>query len=288
MKNFIIAILGLILIFSCEDVIDVNLAEGTPRLVIDASVERQFDKDGTFVKDAAFVNLSLSTPFFSEAESFVNMATVTLIDLEANIGYNFNNFDGQGNYEIFDNNFSLKNNVDYKLVVQYNGESYESIVQMKPSTPFTEIKQIKNDSGFDDDSIAVEIAFKDLEGQEDFYFLDLGDANVTSIDGKFFKDGEEIRITYFFEDSATLDHLFRIYGSNKRFNSFVDALNELSGGDSNGPFGTVPFKARGNIVNTTNSENFPFGFFRVSEVYSWPIQLVPNKDFVPPVKPETN
>jgi len=172
--------------------------------------------------------------------------------------------------------------VDYKLTVNYNNETYESVERMAISTPFTEIKQVKNNNNFDEDGVAVEIAFNDIGAEDNFYFLNLGDANFATIEDEFFTDGKEIRFTFFFDENVTLNHLFRIYGSNMRFNTFMDAIIEISSGGSNGPFGTVPFKARGNIVNTTNKENFPFGFFRISEVYPWSIELVPNKDFVEP------
>jgi hypothetical protein len=33
-----------------------------------------------------------------------------------------------------------------------------------------------------------------------------------------------------------------------------------------GPFETQPATVRGNMINETNSDNFPLGYFRVSEV----------------------
>ena len=36
--------------------------------------------------------------------------------------------------------------------------------------------------------------------------------------------------------------------------------------DNNGPFETQPATLRGNCINQTNQENFPFGYFRLSEV----------------------
>jgi len=258
----------------------VDLSEESPRLVIDASIERQFTAEGLFITDEAFVNLSLTTPFFSEQRAFVNDAKVSLTNMNSFTVFELTNFDELGNYQLFDNGFTLEEGVDYKLIVNYRGEIYESIEKLVLSTPFTSIEQVSNEDGFDDDAIAVEIAFDDIKGQDSFYFIDLGDANFISIDDEFFTDGEEIKFTYFFEDNVTLDHLFRIFGSNKRFNTYVDALNELGSGDANGPFGTVPFQARGNIVNISNSDNFPFGYFRISEVYPKVVGLVENQNFV--------
>jgi hypothetical protein len=35
--------------------------------------------------------------------------------------------------------------------------------------------------------------------------------------------------------------------------------------DGGGPFETQPATVRGNVVNETNPDNFPLGYFRVSE-----------------------
>lgn len=281
----IILIIGILLFYSCEDVVDVDLTESPPRLVIDASIEKQFSQKGGLLQEVALVNLSLTTPFFSEERKFVDSATVTLTEMESNTEFKFSSLNDSGNYQILDANFRIKSDVDYKLTVVYNGETYESIERKTFSTPFTLIEQKKNNNGLDEDGIAVDISFNDLEEEDSFYFLDLGDTNFVGFGDEFYVNGGEIRFTYFFDENATLEHLFKIYGSTKRFNSYLDAINELSNGDSNGPFGTVPFKAKGNIINKTNPENFPFGYFRVSEMYFWPITFVPNRDFKEPLKP---
>ncbi len=267
----------LFVLSSCEDVIDIELPEEAPRLVIDAAIEKQLTPEGNLIRDVAIVNLSLTTPFFNQEDNFVNTAVISITNLNNNNVFILENI-GLGNYSIFDNSFTLEENVSYKLMVNYNNEIYESEAELNFSTPFNSICQVKNESQLNE-GIAVEIAFNDIPNQENFYFLDLGDANFTTRDDDFFVDGKEIKFTYLFDENVTLDHLFKIHGSTKRFNTFADALLQLSSGDSNGPFATVPFQARGNIVNTSNSENFPFGYFRISETYSLRVQLVEKENF---------
>ena len=36
--------------------------------------------------------------------------------------------------------------------------------------------------------------------------------------------------------------------------------------EGGGPFETTPATVRGNCINETNPDNFPFGYFRLSEV----------------------
>lgn len=283
MKKTLYLLITLLSILSCEEVVDINVPESTPRLVIDASIERQFSGTGDFIGDVALVNLSLTTPFFSEEPKFINNAEVVLTDVDNNKTFRFQSVDLQGNFEIIDSSFEILNDVEYKLTVIYDNEAYESTEVLNFSTPFTNIEQIENDNNaFGEDDIIVDISFVDLIGQDNFYFLDLGDANITSIDDEFFTDGEEIKFSYFFEDTVTLDQVFKLYGSDKRLNTFQEEIELLSSGDTNGPFSTVPFRARGNIVNTTNADNFPFGYFRVSEVYFASKKLFRNEDFVAP------
>lgn len=268
---------------SCEDVIEVDLPTSEPRLVIDAVIEKQLTPQGNLIANEALINLSLTTPFFDEEDNFVNDAVVRLINLENNEIFNLENI-GFGNYRVFNPQFILEDNTSFRLQVEYNNEVYESEASLKPSSPFNEICQVKNDSQIND-GVAVEISFNDIANQQSFYLIDLGDGNFTTIDDDFFIDGEEIKFTFFFDENVTLNHLFRIHGSTKRFNTFTDALLQLSDGGSNGPFSTVPFQARGNIVNTSNSDNFPFGFFRINEVYSLQVQLIENENFVTKEQP---
>ncbi len=281
MKKIICLLIGIINLLSCEEVIDVDVPETSPRLVIDASIERQFDEDENFIGDKAFVNLSLTTPFFSETPIFVNNAQVLIINTNSNEVFDLVLVSSQGDFEIQDPTFEIFNNVEYTLRVLYNNEVYEAKEILSFSTPFTSIDQIENDNNaFDEDDIIVDFSFDDLEGQRNYYFLYLDDSNIAPITDEFFTDGEEIKFTYFFDDTVSLTPIFKLYGSNKRLDSFLNAINTLSTGDANGPFGTVPFTARGNIINKTNQGNFPFGYFRVSEVYFASTQLFENDNFV--------
>lgn len=277
MKKGFLFLSAILFLLACEDVIDVDLRQAPPRLVIDAVIEKQLTPEGNLIRNQALVNLSLTTPFFQEDDNFVNDAEVSLIDLESNEVFILNNV-GFGNYRMGNTLLDLQANAMFKLMVQYNGEVYESQASLSPSAPFSTICQVKNESQIND-GVAVEIAFIDIPNQENFYFLDLGDNNFITIDDDFFTDGEEIKFTFFFDETVTLDHLFRIHGSTNRFNTFADALLQLGNGDANGPFSTVPFQARGNIRNTSNPDNFPFGFFRMNETYSLRVQLVNNEDF---------
>ena len=46
------------------------------------------------------------------------------------------------------------------------------------------------------------------------------------------------------------------------YNFYRILFNQTGGGGST--FGTVPANARGNITNTTNKKNYPYGYFQLS------------------------
>ncbi len=46
----------------------------------------------------------------------------------------------------------------------------------------------------------------------------------------------------------------------------MSVLVSIAGNNGGGPFQSPPATVRGNIINTTNSANYPLGYFSLSEV----------------------
>ncbi len=280
MKNALLLLLIPILYLSCEDVINIDLPSSPPRLVINAGLERIFNNDGNFT-DEATVRLSLSIPFFSTEPNYVENATVTITNLTTNQIFNIQNTSfGRGTYKNnTEDNLSIDPNAEYKLTVVYNNITYESIEKLNVSTPIDQVKQVKRNNNFDEDEFAIEIKYTDVPNMDNFYVFDFGWGNLQSINHEdFFEDGKQTPTTQFFDEVKNGIFRARLLGSDERFNNYIDAIIELSGESNNGPFSTVPFKAKGNIINTNNPKNFPFGYFHVNEVYTQEISIVPNSD----------
>ena len=53
-----------------------------------------------------------------------------------------------------------------------------------------------------------------------------------------------------------------------RYFTYFQKLNELSGTSGGAPFSTPPATIRGNIVNQSDINNFPLGYFAVTEIDS--------------------
>ena len=63
-----------------------------------------------------------------------------------------------------------------------------------------------------------------------------------------------------------MDVTIRNYGISHRFYNFMFTLLQQGSEEGGGPFETQPATVRGNCINQTNQDNFPFGYFRLSEV----------------------
>jgi len=261
MKKPILLLVIFIGFISCEDVIDVNLPKAEPRLVIDASINWF---KGTLGNEQE-IKLTLSAPFFNTNIPPANNAKVQITDAQNTI-YNFIEDATTGVYK--NTNFKPVIHETYRLTVIYNDETYTAEETLKPVNSINRIEQNKG-GGFSGEDIEIKSYFEDPISEENFYLIEfINDiTNIPSID--FFSDefinGNEIFAYYSDEDlSAGNEVNIKIHGVSERFYEFVFILSQQA--ESEGPFQTQPATVKGNCINTTTSENFPLGYFRLSEV----------------------
>jgi hypothetical protein len=261
-KNIILYILISFFTSSCEDVIDVDVPSSPPKLVIEASINwfRNFNGISQSIK------LSLTAPFFNNDIPPANGATVIITDGSNNI-YNFIEDGSTGIYR--NNSFNPEINQTYNLSVTYNGETYEATETLKSVSPITRVEQ-KNDGGFSGDEIELKAYYTDPEDEENHYLFEFINVKTGTIDLEVYDDeftnGNEIFGFYSEEDLESGDEIdIRIYGVSERFYEFMFILLQQNDEDGGDPFEVQPATIRGNCVNTTNPDNFPLGFFRVSQ-----------------------
>src|SRR5690606_14695984 len=124
---------------------------------------------------------------------------------------------------------------------------------------------------FTKDETEIKALYTDPINIENYYLFEFinANSNVLSINvySDKFNDGNEIFAYHSNEDIKPGDELIiEIHGVSKRFYQYMFVLLQQSGDDSGGPFQTQPATVRGNCINQTNPDNFPFGYFRASEV----------------------
>ncbi len=258
------------LLFSCEDVVDVDVPTEEPRLVIEASLDWE---KGTLGNNQT-IELSMSTPYFDTTPSPVTGATVKVTNETDGNVYTFIDQE-DGRYII--SNFEPIINHTYFLEVAYDNEFYTATETMNSVPEFNRIEQ-SYDGGFDDEALEVTYYFDDPPNVENYYlssFQEVGALFQTLEDmSDEFTDGNEM-FNFFEKDDDNgeeEDHFqpgdvvdISLYGISETYYNFMQILIEQydSGGD---PFSSVGAEIRGNCINPIHPENYAFGYFRVTEV----------------------
>ena len=258
-KLYYIIILSLLFV-SCEDVIQVDVPNAPPRLVIDASINWFKGTSG----NEQLIKLTLSAPYFDDDVPPANGAVVTVTN-EDNTVFDFLEIDNTGTYA--NSNFAPVIDGSYTLRIRYNNETYTAIETLKSVSSVDFIEQ-KDDGGFSGEEIEIKAFYTDPVDEENFYFYQFKtDADTASeVYDDEFTNGNQIFAFYSEEDLEVGDELTIVnYGISNRFYEFMFILLQQSGDDSGGPFETQPATVRGNCVNETNPDNFPFGYFRLSQ-----------------------
>ncbi len=269
MKHFIYIFLLSCFLFSCEDVIDVDLDTAPPRLVIDASLAWEKETFGNIQE----IKLSLTAPYFNRTIPPASGAIVTVADTHDNV-FVFNE-EQQGYYR----NYSFIPEIDgeYTLTVTYEGETYTAIETLKSVAPIDFVEQ-NNNGGFSGDSIELKAYYTDPEDEENYYLFEFGnegDAPTLEVYDDEFNNGNQIFGFYMDEDLEKGDVLrIKISGVSQRCFEYVNILLQQTDEETGDPFETQPATVRGNCVNQTNQNNFPLGYFRLTEtdVFHYTVQ----------------
>ncbi|WP_296313950.1 DUF4249 family protein, partial [Winogradskyella sp. UBA3174] len=152
------------ILFSCEDVIDIELNEADPRLVIEASIDWFKNTTG----NEQSIKLSLSAPFFDESTPPGNDAVIEITDTNNNTF----NFIEDGNTGIYRNtNFIPVIDQDYTLTINYNGDTYSATENLKSVVPIDFIEQ-NNEGGFSGEDIELKAFYTDPANIDNYYFFE--------------------------------------------------------------------------------------------------------------------
>ncbi|EAS19286.1 hypothetical protein BBFL7_00750 [Flavobacteria bacterium BBFL7] len=255
-------------LISCEDVIELDLNNTEPKLVIDAALELQ--EDG--FTDAS-VLLTRSSAFYQEEIIYVDDANVIVTD-PSGINHNFTLTD-PGLYKNV--TLNIQDGETYILTIIDGNDVYTASQEFVSTVPYTRVEQSEI-TGFGD---FTEISgyFNDPAGEQNYYLFEYLDEYNTEIDisDDEFSDGNEALTAFFMEDLPVGTAItLTIKGIDRRGFTFYDTLIQQTADGGGGPFDTQPATVRGNIINTVNAENFPYGYFRVSEKFEIEYTVVEN------------
>lgn len=261
-KNRILAFFSLMLVLifsSCEDVVQLDLKNGETRLVIDAEI---IWLKGTSGKEQV-IKVSKTAPYYNNVTPKVSGAQVRVKNSNGDI-FIFNET-VPGSYVC--NNFVPVLNMDYVLTVEAEGQSFTATEKLTSVTKIDKVEQnVVPDFG-GKDVIELTYFYKDPADQVNYYLTDYKSEfllfpQYELTDDEFF-NGNDINTRYSHEDMKAGNTVVITHrGISKNFYNYMNLLLEIYGGS---PFSIPPGNIRGNVVNTTNADNYAFGYFRLCE-----------------------
>lgn len=261
-KGFLILSTGLFL-NGCSKVIDVKLPTAPPKLVIDASIDWEKNTAGNEQK----IILSTTTGFYSDQFPTVSGARI-YIKNSADTVFNFTESSRAGEYLC--TNFKPVVGETYRLTVVLNEITYTA-TEIFTATPDIDTTITQNDKGgMTGDEIEVEFSYPD-DGTQDNYYMSRVKTNrvaypVFNLESDENYQGRKITEFYSHEDLAQGDSVnIKLYATSRRFYDYFKKVLAASG-NNDSPFPTVPTAARGNIINQNNADDYPLGYFRLSQV----------------------
>ena len=265
MKKIVLLISILGFLYSCQDVVDINLDTAAPKLVIDASINW---KKGTTGNEQT-IYLTTTTGYYDTSIPVVSGATVFAKN-EANTTYTFIEIPNTGKYVC--NNFEPVLNQTYTLTVIFKGQTYNATETLLPVAPIERLVQ-NNEGGFTGKNIDVKTYFLDPAGIDNYYMYKYEYANKIKPeynvdDDRFFQGNEFFSVTrnrdLKVNDQFTVTH----FGISKQYYNYMNVLLSITGSNGGAPFQSPPATVRGNIINNTNPSDCALGYFRLSETDS--------------------
>ncbi|MFA9187679.1 DUF4249 domain-containing protein [Flavobacterium sp. FBOR7N2.3] len=256
---FLILFIGLF--SSCEEVIDLELDSAAPRLVIEASIVWIKGSTGNAQK----IKLSTTTGYYDTEVPIVTGATVFITNSQ-NTVFDFEEIPNTGEYTC--TTFEPEIGENYTLTIIHDGETYSGTEIFQSLAPITRIEQ-NNEGGFTGKDIEIKAFFNDPADADNYYLYRYEYSNEATVsynvdDDRFSQGNENSSRSQNDElkagDIIELTH----YGVSKQYYNYMNILIGIIG-NSGGPFQTPPATVRGNIVNTTNPQNYPLGYFYLGE-----------------------
>lgn len=258
-----IVVITLVTMLACEDVVNIDLDTAAPKLVIDAAIKWQKGTTG----NNQVIRLTTTGGFYDNVIPPASGATVFITDNTTT--YDFIEDPNTGNY--FCTNFNPVINKSYTLTVIYNGQTYSATDTLYGTPDIQTIEQTTTTGFGGEESVQIKFFYQDNGAEDNFYLIGFKNTNVSFpeygvVDDEFFQ-GNQMFGLYIDEDLKTNDQLtLSLQGISSRYSNYMDKLLNIAGTDGGNPFTTAPATLRGNIINQTNSDNFPFGYFSLGEI----------------------
>ncbi|MEL0183032.1 MAG: DUF4249 domain-containing protein [Bacteroidota bacterium] len=257
-------ILFIFIFLGCEKVIDLETDFNDTRLVVDANISKHRDS----LNAKASVKLSETVPYFSDEESIINDA---IVSIEINQKTHELYYDNPTKLYLADINF-IENNSDFVLLIEHKKNNYTSSSKLI-KTPKIESVVFGDRKSLNKDEVELKVTFTDPPEEGNYYLWKFGPKKS----GKFdylpaldkYINGNKFTFSFFIDKTEYLqdsDYInIEINGITEDYFNYLNILTSQAGAQNGRPFSTSSSVIKGNVVNNTNLENFPLGYFRVYE-----------------------
>ena len=257
-------ILFIFIFLGCEKVIDLETDFNDTRLVVDANISKHRDS----LNAKASVKLSETVPYFSDEESIINDA---IVSIEINQKTHELYYNNPTKLYLADINF-IENNSDFVLLIEHKKNNYTSSSKLI-KTPKIESVVFGDRKSLNKDEVELKVTFTDPPEEGNYYLWKFGPKKS----GKFdylpaldkYINGNKFTLSFFIDKTEYLqdsDYInIEINGITEDYFNYLNILTSQAGAQNGRPFSTSSSVIKGNVVNNTNLENFPLGYFRVYE-----------------------
>jgi hypothetical protein len=282
MKKLFLVLIVSISLLACEQVIDLEVKEGISQLVVDAWLTDEQKEQS--------IKLTLSQPYFDEADPKPALGAQVIVYNEDSTAYVFTDVDNDGIYTYTPkNNGYLKQNESTALYIKYENEEYYSLSELKRVPKIDSIAYevfsfpITPPNGEPKDGYLAQFYANDIVGEGDTYMMrsykndtlrfapnditlayDAGFSAGSKTDGLMFilPIRQSINQTLFLDKDKIRVELFSI--PKEAFYYLFQLKQESSNG---GIFATPLNNIPTNIINlNSNSPKKALGAFIVSKV----------------------
>jgi len=259
---FLIVLLTSLFFASCEKVVDVDLDTAPPKLVIEAAITWEKGTTG----NEQTIKLTTTTGYFENKIPTVSGAII-YIENSKKERFNFIEIKKTGQYSCI--NFTPVIDEQYTLTVISRGSRYIGTETLKSVAPITRIEQ-NNQGGFTGKDIEIKAFYTDPADADNFYLYKYLYSNKVKstfyVDEDKFFNGNEFFSLSDDEDLIIGNEIeIKHYGISKQYYNYMNILVSIAGSTVGGPFQSPPATVKGNMINVTNKDNYPLGYFSLSE-----------------------
>ena len=262
-KNFFYIII--IVFYSCEKVVDINTNYSDERIVLEASIFKNINEDFATAK----VIVSKTAPYFSENNTEIEEAEVYIKTKNGNINLKYNS-----EKKYYTNTIDYINYEEvYEFFVIYDEQNYyssEKLIKISgiESVIFGDRKSLNKDE------VELLITFTDPKEIGDFNLWKFGpkgkgDSYDYLVSRDLYTNGNQFTFSFFIDKTEYFNNDEFVYvemtGLTEEGFNYLNILTAQAGAQNGRPFSSASSIIKGNIINQSNPEKFPLGYYRVSE-----------------------